>query len=63
MTVAVDDRYATRVAHDPTIVDRVEPVVWSEVNNPELIGYAEAGYAQFDNALSPADVAACLREI
>jgi ectoine hydroxylase len=63
VTVAVDDRYATRVAHDPTIVDRVDPVVWSEVNNPELIGYAEAGYAQFDNALSPADVAACLREI
>lgn len=63
MTLAVDDRYVTRVPYDPTITDRVDPVVWSEVNNPELIGYAQAGYAQFDNALSPADVAACLREI
>jgi ectoine hydroxylase len=63
VTLAVDDRYITRVPHDPVIVDRTDPVVWDEVNNPELIGYGTRGYAQFDNALSPADVAACLREI
>lgn len=63
MTLAVDDRYVTRVSEAPRIIDRIDPVMWSEANNPELIGYAAAGYAQFDDALSPADVAACLREI
>ncbi len=63
MTLAVDDRYITRVTGDPEIVDRVDPMVWADVSNPELIGYAQAGYAQFENALSAADVAACLREI
>lgn len=63
MTLAVVDRYVTRVPEDPEIIDRPDPVLWSEANNPELIGYADAGYAQFENALSAADVAACLQEI
>ena len=63
MTLAVVDRYVSRVPDNPKILDRHDPVLWSETSNPELIGYASAGYAQFDRALSSGDVAACLEEI
>ncbi|GLB63672.1 ectoine hydroxylase [Dietzia sp. NCCP-2495] len=62
MTLAVD-AYNTRVSGTPEIVDRPDPVVWTDAQDPELHDFAERGYVQREAALDEARVNACLEEL
>ena len=68
MTLAADahltrDDYLTRVSGAPVIVDRPDPVVWTEVDDPEVRDFAERGYIQRESALDDARIDACLEEL
>lgn len=62
MPLAVDD-YVTRVSGAPVIVDRPDPVVWSDLDDPEVRDFAERGYIQRDRALDDDRIDACLEEL
>ena len=62
MTLAVDD-YITRVSGAPVIVDRPDPVVWSDLDDPEIRDFAERGYIQREDAIDDARIDACLEEL
>ena len=55
MTLAVDD-YITRVSGAPVIVDRPDPVVWSDLDDPEIRDFADRGYIQREGAIDDARI-------
>jgi ectoine hydroxylase len=65
---ATEDRYPTRVADDTELIARAEPAVWpSSISGPAdastLAAHEANGYSIVENLLSPAEVAACRREV
>lgn len=57
------DRYPTRVAGHPELLDRRDPVLWGEDRHPELLHFEERGYLQRMLAISESTTAACLTEV
>jgi ectoine hydroxylase len=56
-----DDRYPSRFAPEPSITDRLDPVVYGESDGPldpeTLTSYAEEGFIVLDGLLAPHEVA------
>ncbi|MFD4291638.1 phytanoyl-CoA dioxygenase family protein [Rhodococcus sp. NPDC058532] len=57
------DRYPSRVADLPEVLDRLDPVLWGTDRHPELAHFEENGYLQRMRAISDETAAACRAEI